>query len=99
MINIDDIELPLGAVPTSNQDMDWETITLFPNPIKAGQELTIIAPGSQIDRIEVFSTGGILVETINDIGIGEVIFNTINLPSNVYILKIQDNSENVSFRN
>lgn len=98
LINLEDIELPLGAVTTSNRDMDWETITLFPNPIIAGQEITIISHSTQIDKIEVFNTGGVLVKIIDDPGINEVIFNTRNLPPDIYILKILDSSENMTFR-
>lgn len=98
ILKIEDFDLPLGAVSTSNQDMDWETITLFPNPIIAGQEITIVSHSTQIDKIEVFNTSGVLVKIIDDPGINEVIFNTSNLPRNIYILKILDSSEKVSFR-
>lgn len=98
IINIEDIDIPLGAVPTFNKTIEFGTIKLYPNPLNYGSKLTIIAPGSQLHKIEVFNTSGLLIKTIKDFSLGEVIINTTDLKPNIYILKIQDSSENVSIQ-
>jgi hypothetical protein len=98
VININNISNPLGPIPTLIENRNLLTAKLFPNPINSGDDLTISIPDISLDKIEIFSTTGVLLKVIENTIMGNVIISTVNFKSGIYIIRIQDNNKNLYYR-
>jgi endo-beta-N-acetylglucosaminidase D/PKD repeat protein len=83
------------TVETGNgiPSVDASTVKVWPNPVKAGEKITVEAEGANVIRL--LSLQGILIseQTVKD-EIGKM--STSNLPAGTYILQVIGENTNVS---
>lgn len=98
IININDISNPLGPIPTSIENEYFMRATLFPNPINSGDDLTINIHDISLNKIEIFSTSGVLLNVIENKTMGDVTISMLNFKSGIYIIRIQDSNKNLYYQ-
>jgi hypothetical protein len=63
-------------------------VYVYPNPVSAGEDVSVIVQSEESAVIEFFDTGGAFVSTAEDFGIVKTV-STSGLKSGVYILKVK----------
>lgn len=89
IVNLADIANPLGSIPTFGDEVDFKKVNIFPNPISSGNDLTIDLPDGSFCNIEIITASGVILKTIENNNIEEVVV-CIDLKPDLYIIKIQD---------
>ena len=87
----------ITSVPRGNfVPMEFVLYQNYPNPFNPTTKIRFIVPESGNYKLEVFNTLGQKVETLLDAylapGIQEYSFNGANLPSGVYVYRLQSSS-------
>jgi hypothetical protein len=68
---------------------------VYPNPVKTGEEISIVVSDDSSARIELFDLGGRLVRTTSDFGPVKIM-STSGLPGGAYVLKVKRSDGRVS---
>ncbi|MDD3740356.1 MAG: T9SS type A sorting domain-containing protein, partial [Bacteroidales bacterium] len=90
------MQLVLTDMPVSTDDLGNVNLTIYPNPIIKGQELTVLCKENEIDFIEVFDLTG---KKIFDYSDGESLANIsfkIDMPeSGIYFINFHDSKHGI----
>lgn len=97
LINLKDIPTPLGPKLTDDQQIALFKLKVFPNPLRRGTVLRLTSP-EQIIKVEIYTIGGIKLETQQSVTGGEMTVSILNLKPNLYILKVYTRKTGVFYQ-
>jgi hypothetical protein len=88
-VTINDITNPLSQITGLTENHERTEIKLFPNPLTNGGELNISIPNTEINKMEIISISGVLLQTVNNKMLETATINELNLKPGIYFIKIQ----------